>query len=154
MLLSSAVPSTMRGEPRNDSSPEDRCSRPTSSPDRLCDRHAEAVIARERKRAVRRLARSVGAGPADHTRLLRSVFSMPVTRELEPQKVNYSRSRARLSVRRSWCRGRDSNPHGGCPPENFKSSAYAISPPWLAKAPNAPESLESLDRPPLNRRHA
>jgi hypothetical protein len=26
------------------------------------------------------------------------------------------------------CRGRDSNPHGGCPPENFKSSAYATSP--------------------------
>ena len=22
------------------------------------------------------------------------------------------------------CRGRDSNPHGGCPPENFKSSRF------------------------------
>jgi hypothetical protein len=24
-----------------------------------------------------------------------------------------------------WCRGRDSNPHGGCPPENFKSFDYS-----------------------------
>ena len=28
-----------------------------------------------------------------------------------------------------WCRGRDSNPHGAFAPEDFKSSAYAISPP-------------------------
>jgi len=23
-----------------------------------------------------------------------------------------------------FCRGRDSNPHGGCPPENFKSLRF------------------------------
>src|SRR5208282_4613663 len=64
-------------------------------------------------------------------------FSMPVARELEHQKVNQSRSGARPSVRRSWCRGRDSNPHGGCPPENFKSYAYAVSPLVARKDPQA-----------------
>jgi polyisoprenoid-binding protein YceI len=32
------------------------------------------------------------------------------------------------------CRGRDSNPHGAFAPEDFKSSAYAISPPRLLSA--------------------
>ena len=31
-----------------------------------------------------------------------------------------------------WCRGRDSNPHGACAPEDFKSSVSAISPPRLS----------------------
>ena len=34
----------------------------------------------------------------------------------------------------TWCRGRGSNPHGAFAPEDFKSSAYAISPPRLLSA--------------------
>jgi hypothetical protein len=56
----------------------------------LCDRHADGVIARERKRAVRRLARSAGAGPAGPYPSATICFSKPVARELEPSKVNRS----------------------------------------------------------------
>jgi hypothetical protein len=36
-----------------------------------------------------------------------------------------------------WCRGRDSNPHGGYPPEDFKSSVSAVSPPRHRPLPYA-----------------
>jgi hypothetical protein len=42
----------------------------------------------------------------------------------------------------SWCPGWESNPHGVKSPEDFKSPAYAISPPGLiGSSPILPKAL-------------
>jgi hypothetical protein len=77
---------------------------------------------RKRERAVRRLARSAGEGPPDHTRLLRSVFRCRL-------QASWNLKRSTTRVHGLGCpsdrgAGAGSNPHGAFAPEDFKSFDY------------------------------